>query len=350
MSTDQSIAAGELHKSAFVFDALMPWGNLDNLDSMWDAAAGGVNAAHVTVAHFPHSYTETIGRIGHYRRIVEENPSSLALVRSVAELHDAANSGRVGVVFGFQDSAPIGYRLELVQLYAQLGVRIIQLTYNDQNPVGSGCCEAWQGPLSRFGKRLLRELERNRIAVDVAHCGDETTEDALRVAEAPVLCTHSGAREVCDAYGRNKTDLQIREIARTGGVIGVPLAPFLIKRAAKTHHVLPSTVRDVVRHIQYIAELVGWEHVGIGTDLCSAWLEQRTTPPESSLRWWRQTCPHVFGIGPSEEYEPYPSGLRKHSELVNITSELKKMGWPDESIRGVLGENFLRALKVIWGE
>jgi membrane dipeptidase len=196
----------------------------------------------------------------------------------------------------------------------------------------------------------MQRLGEARIAVDLSHCGDETTEDALRRARAPVLFTHAGARAVCPAFGRNKTDEQIRMLAATGGVMGLTFAPFFVKRDRETHEVLPSTVEDVVRHIEYVGDLVGLEHVGIGSDLCSAWLAQRKTPPESSLRWWRELRPDVFGRGPTEEYDPYPVGLRKHSELLNLTRALFERGFSPGEIQGILGGNFLRVLGAIWGE
>lgn len=342
--------AAALHREAIVFDGLMPWGNLDHLESMRDAHQGGLTAANVTVAHYPHNSVRAIDRIARYTSIVEQHRDWLRVVRSAGEIEQAKRDGVIGIVLGFQDTVPFENRLDLVDVFAALGVRIVQLTYNTQNYVGSGCCEPVQGPLSTFGREVLRRLEDMRIAVDLSHCGDATTDDALRLARRPVFFTHCGARALCPAYGRNKTDDQILALSATGGVIGVVFAPFLVKREPTTHQVLPSTIDDVIRHIEHIGDLVGLEHVGIGSDLCSAWLDQRTTPPESSLRWWREARPDVFGRGPTAEYDPYPEGLQRHSQLPNLTRRLVEKGFGDDEIRGILGGNFLRALRMVWGE
>lgn len=332
-----------------VFDGLMPWGNLDNLQSMREAHSGGLTAANVTVALYPHNSTRALERIGRYRALISDQREWLRNVRSVDEIEAAKRDNTVGIVFGFQDTAPFENRLDLVETFANQGVRIVQLTYNSQNYVGSGCCEDWEGPLSLFGRSVLERLEDLRIAVDLSHCGDVTTADVLRRARTSVLFTHSGARTICPAYGRNKTDDQIRAMAATGGVIGVCFAPFFVKRDPQTHRVLPSTIDDVIRHIEYIGELVGLEHVGFGSDLCSAWLDQRTTPPESSLRWWRPRRPDVFGRGPTEEYDPYPEGLQRHSGLSNLSRRMIERGFSNDEVRGVMGGNFLRVLRCIWG-
>lgn len=352
MSTLEGLGqeAEALHREAIIFDGLMPWGNLDHLESMRDAQIGGLTAANVTVAHYPHNSVRAIDRIAHYTSVIEQNRNWLRIVRSVSEIERAKGEGVIGIVFGFQDTSPFENRLDLVDVFAALGVRIVQLTYNTQNYVGFGCCEPNQGPLSLFGRELLRRLEDVGIAVDLSHCGDATTEDVLRRARKPVFFTHVGARTICPAYGRNKTDDQIRALAATGGVIGVTFAPFLVKRNPATHEVLPSTIDDVIRHIEYIGELVGLDYVGIGTDLCSAWIDQRRTPPESSLRWWREARPDVFGRGPTTEYDPFPEGLRRHSQLPNLTRRLLERGFSGDEIRGILGGNFLRALRLVWGE
>ncbi|MDR7521733.1 MAG: membrane dipeptidase [Armatimonadota bacterium] len=339
-----------LHRESIVFDGLMPWGNLDHLYCIQEALQGGLTAANVTVAHFPHNSVRAIDRIAHYASIVRQRRDLMRVVQTTREIEAAKRDGVIGVVWGFQDTTPFDNRLELIDVFADLGVRIVQLTYNTQNFVGCGCCEVWDAPLTGFGREILRRLEDLRIAVDLSHCGDQTTEDTLRRARRPVLITHAGARAVCPAYGRNKTDDQIRMLAGCGGVIGVVFAPFLVKRDPQTHQVLPSTIDDVIRHIEHIGNLVGLDHVGIASDLCAAWLDQRRTPPESSMRWWREARPDVFGRGPIEEYDPYPEGLQRHSHLPNLTRRLIERGFSDGEVRGILGGNFIRVLRDIWGD
>lgn len=349
MSSESVVAhANQLHAKAIVFDGLMPWGNLDHPECVAEAQAGGVTAANVTVAHYPHNWPRAMEAIRRYTAVVDAHPDVMLLAKSSADVREAKESGKVGVVLGFQDTTPFENQLGSVDEFVVAGVRIVQLTYNTQNFVGSGCCESHYGPLTMFGRELLLALQQNGVAIDLSHCSDETTDDALRHAKGPVFFTHSGVRSLCPAYGRNKTDDQIRRLADGGGVMGICLAPFLLKRDLHTHDVLPVTLDDVIDQIEYVGELVGLEHVGFGSDLVSAWLRQHRTPPESSLRWWREARPDVFGRGPTEHYDPYPEGLRNHNEVPNLTRRLLERGFSDEDILNVVGGNFFRALSRVW--
>lgn len=348
-STEAATQGLQIHRSAIVFDGLMPWGNLDHPECMAEAQQGGITATNLTVAHYPHNGQRALDAIARYQAVIEDHPDVMTVVRSAKEILNAKAAGKVGVVYGFQDSTPFENRLASVDTFVDAGVRIVQLTYNTQNFVGSGCCEDHYGPLTLFGRELLQALEQNGVAVDLSHCSDETTEDALRRAQKPLFFTHSGPRSMCPAYGRNKTDEQIRRLAGGGGVMGICLAPFLLKRDPDTHEVLPVKLDDVIDQIAYVGELVGLEHVGFGSDLVATWLRQHRTPPESSLRWWRDARPDVFGRGPTEHYDPYPVGFRSHAEAPNLAVRMKERGFSDDEVRGVVGGNFVRVLKQVWG-
>ena len=193
-------------------------------------------------------------------------------------------------------------------------------------------------------------MEALGIALDLSHCGDETTESALEFAERPVFFTHVGVRKLCNAHGRAKTDRQLEMLARTGGVAGICFAPFLVKRDPHSYEVLPSTVKDVVDLVDYSVKLIGIDHIGFGTDLPRIWMDLGKVPPDSSMRLWRELRPDVFGRGPTDVYEPYPMGLQKHSELSNLTAELMERGYTEADIKKILGGNFIRVLRQIWSE
>jgi len=167
--------------------------------------------------------------------------------------------------------------------------------------------------------------------------------DAIEYSEKPVFFTHSNTRALCPAYGRNKTDDQIRALAERGGVIGVVFRPNFIKRDAE-HRPLESTVNDVLDHVEHIIGLGGADHVGFGSDVCSA-IMQPGTPYSPWLLQWRQMCPDVFG---RSEVWSEAAGLENPRAYLNLTQGLVKRGYGDEEIKKILGGNFLRVLGAVW--
>ncbi|HHY08683.1 MAG TPA: membrane dipeptidase [Corynebacteriales bacterium] len=348
LTEDQEEIALKAYKEAIVFDGLLTWGNLDHLDAAEQILKGGITVGNFTVAHWPHNFTKGVANVIRYRKTVSENPHLFKLVECIEDIEKAKALGKLGVILGFQDAKPIEDDLDNLEVYYALGVRIIQLTYNAQNYVGSGCCELSYGKLTYFGRKVVRRMNELGIAIDLSHCADETTMDAIETSEKPVLITHSSTRALCNAYGRNKADDQIRALASKGGAIGICLSPSFTKRNPETLEVLPSTVEDVVDHMEHVINLVGIDHVGWGSDLCVKWIEKKQTPPTSSLRHWRPLRPDVFGKGPTEYYDPRPEGLGTHLEMINIARCLARRGYGKEDIKKVLGGNFVRVLKEIW--
>lgn len=348
LNEEQELLAKESFTESFVFDGLLTWGNLDHLDTAQQVIKGGINVANITVAHWPHNFTRGIENVLKYRKIVENNPELFKLITNIKDIEDAKSTGRLGVILGFQDAVPIEDNVDYLNVYKALDVGIIQLTYNAQNFVGTGCCDLSYGGLTYFGKKVIKRMNELGIAIDLSHCCDETTIEAIELSEKPVLITHSSVRSICNAYGRNKTDEQIKALAKKGGVIGICLSPSFTRRNPETYEVLPSTIDDILDHIEYVIELVGINHVGWGSDLCLKWIEQGKTPPTSSLRHWRPLRPDVFGRGPTDYYDPRPEGLGRHLEMINLSRGLVKRGYSKDDIKKVLGGNFVRVLKDIW--
>jgi len=348
MDLNREREINRLHHDSIIFDGLLMWGNLDSKKSIREIIDGGVIGANYTIANHSHDFEGAVRNILKYKNVMKENCDLLTLAVTTEDIKKAKNSKKLGIVFGFQDSRAIE-EVDYLEVFYALGVRIIQLTYNVQNLAGSGCCEISGGKITYYGQKLIRKMEELGIALDLSHCGYETTESALEFAERPVLFTHVGVRQLCNAYGRAKTDRQFEMLALRGGVAGVCFAPFLVKRNPNTWEVLSSSVKDVVDAIDYLVKLIGIDHVGFGSDMVGAWFDLGKTPPDSSMRLWRELRPDVFGRGPTDVYEPFPIGLQRHSELPNLTKELVERGYSDDNIRKILGLNFLRLLNQIWG-
>lgn len=351
LDEDQERRAERLHENSIVVDGLVPTDSyLGDPDYDDHLQAGGVTAGNFTVAHFPHDFAAASDELVAHRDHVEAAPEEFTIVESAADVRAAHENGQVGVILGFQDTRPIEADLGKLRAFDHLGVRVVQLTYNDQNYVGSGCCERHDAGLSEFGLELIEELNDRGVLIDLSHCADTTTMEAIEHSADPVAFTHVGARAVCNAYGRNKTDEQLTAIADNGGVVGISFFPPLVKRDPDTHEVQPGTVHDVLDAIDHAVGLVGVEHVGFGTDMNDSALDRGVTPPGSSLRHYRPTNPEVFGRGPTERYDPFPEGVERHTKLQNLTRGLVARGYTDDEIEMILGGNFLRLFETVWGE
>jgi len=339
--------ASRLHADSAVFDGLIAT-DAYLMESEYEShlAQGGVNAANFTVASYGDEFVPATRKIVEYRKAAHRLDARIA--EGVSDIWDAANSDELAIVLGFQDTRPIGNDLWKLEVFAELGVRVIQLTYNDQNYVGAGCCAETDTGLSWFGENLVDRMNDLGVVIDLSHCGDGTTLDAIERSSDPVACTHVGMRALCDAPGRNKTDEQLRALADSGGVAGITFFPPLIKREPGSHRVARSTVDDVLDHIDYAVNLMGIDHVGFGTDLDDLSLDRRKTPPTSALRYYRPNHPAVYGSGQTDVYDPYPDGINRHTKLATLTDGLVSRGYSDEEITKILGGNFLRLFEEAW--
>lgn len=358
LSDEQEQRAQKLHEESIVVDGLVPTDiYLAEREYRDHLSRGGVDAANFTVA----TRTDFVGAtryIEEFRELSESHSDQFVVVRSVEEIRDAANAGRVGAILGFQDSMPVspttrelmGDGTEFLRAFGEMGVRIIQLTYNNLNYVGAGACERNDPGLSYYGRTLLDEMNEQGVLIDLSHCADRTTMDAIEYSDDPVAITHAGAREISPLYGRNKTDEQLRLLAENGGVIGVTLFPPLVKCDPDTYDTLEATVDDVLDHIDHIVTVAGVDHVGFGTDLNDDALDRGKTPETSALRHFRPDHPEVYGRGPVEQYDPYPRGLHRHTKLGNLTRGLVERGYADEEVEKILGGNFLRVFEDVWSE
>ena len=356
LSRPDAARAEQLHDDAIVVDGLVPTiAYLSDPAYRDHLASGGVSAGNFTVASRV-DFTSATTKVEAARTLIEARPDDFRLARSGDDVRAAKKAEATAVVLGFQDSMPIapndrtilGGNLEFLRAFAETGVRVIQLTYNSLNYVGAGCCERVDPGLSHFGRAVIEEMNRLGILIDLSHCGDVTTMEAIEYSDDPVAITHANPRALSNV-GRNKTDEQIRALAANGGVIGISLFPPLVKSDPETHEVRAATIEDVLDHIDYIVDLVGVDHVGFGTDMNDKALDDGVTPPYAAYRNFRPDHPEVYGRGPIERYEPYPRGLHRHTELPNLTRGLVARGYADDEIEKILGENFVRLFDVVWG-
>jgi membrane dipeptidase len=323
-------AGRELHSAALVIDGVNP--SVPSRALLVRMREAGVTAVNVTLA-IHESQTEAARAIVELDRLVDENSDVALRVRGVEDIDAAHASRRVGLVYGFQNGTPFEDEIGFVSLFARLGIRIVQPAYMTQNAIGCGCLEPVDSGLSAFGRDVVRELNAQGVTIDLSHCGPRTTIDAIEASTRPVLFSHANARRLVD-NPRNKTDEQLLALAHTGGVVGaVAFRSFL---APPTRDAL---IDDLLDHIDYLVNLLGVDHVGIGTDFTEG-------RPEGFLgRAFGRNAPP--GVTPDWPWLG-PRGFETVDEFPNVTIGLLDRGYGDADVHKILGENFLRVFKDTW--
>lgn len=296
--------------------------------------SSGITAANVTVTAV-HSCRETMDLIGKWYRRLEENADIVMQATSAEDILLAKRIGKTALVLGFQNTTPIDDNGDLLAIYRKLGVLIMQLTYNARNLVGDGCVEPSNAGLSEFGRDVVRETNRLRILIDLSHVGERTTLEAIELSERPCAFTHANVRALCES-ARNKSDECLRALAAKGGVVGVNAWPaFLCKE--------DPCLDDLLNHIDYLANLVGVDRVGLGLDFTEG------QPYEFFTTRLGLGAFHPVGILPSWPIV-FPKGIESVSDIRNIWKALVERGYSQSEVQGIMGENFLRLFRQVWGE
>lgn len=332
--------AREVHREAVVVDTLSY--RCDGYDPA--LAEGGVDAVHITVCTMYAGFREAMESIGKTLRRLESD-ERWTLATDVSDVMSAKERGVTSIILGFQNAKPLEDNLDNLLLFYRLGVRVIQLTYNERNFVGDGCLEPSDAGLSRFGKDLVRAMNELGVLIDLSHVGYRTTMEAIEYSEVPVAVTHSNPKALAP-NPRNKADDQIKALAAKGGVIGVsPYGPICWDPRKDR----PPTLDDVVAHVDYVAELVGIDHVAVGTDF-------PVGVPRHIIDHYIQYIADNYP-GMSAEYnkrvggtfeDRYPKEFSNHSQFPNLTAALLRRGYSAEDVKKVLGGNFLRVAQQVW--
>ncbi len=326
------------HDSLVVIDQTAPLlGSRPETYELW--AAGGATVVAPTVA-LNDGPAETVAKLGRWLTFVRAHADELLLIREPEDLTRAHDEGRLGILFHFQNSVPIGMNLDLATIYHDLGVRMIQLAYNQKNFVGDGCEERTDGGLSRFGLDLVAEFNRLGIVVDLSHTGHRTTIEAAEASRAPVVFSHANARAVHPSP-RNITDDQIAAVAATGGLVGAVGFPAFVSDSPRPK------LEALIRHIDHVVEVAGIDHVGIGIDYFDKMAGM--TPDADANAWYDATL--ASGRWSSDSYPPppwhYPEEISDPSRLPALTEGLLRHGYGAEDVIKIVGGNFVRVFSEV---
>ncbi|MEQ9530839.1 MAG: membrane dipeptidase [Haliea sp.] len=293
--------------------------------------ASGIDVLHPAMGLAADEVAPYIARIN---ALVAEHPQQLRRVDAIADLQGLKKGERVGFIVGVQNSDHFR-ELDDVDLYYHLGQRVSQLTYNSRNLIGTGATDRSDGGLSDFGVQIVERMNALGMAVDVSHCGDRTTLDAFEVSSRPVLITHSNVRSLAGGHVRCKPDAAIEAMGRAGSVMGITGVRNFVRDRE------PTNIEHMVDHIDYVAKLVGIEHVGIGSDMDMDGYDDIPEPAYSKLKAAYKAS-YAFREKLDVDDFDHP---RRTFDLVEA---LLRRGYTDQHIELVLGGNFRRVLGDIW--
>ena len=297
---------------------------------------GGLTAANCTCSVWE-GFRETMINITQWQRWFREHGDLITPVRTTTDIRAAKRDRKVGIILGWQNTSALEDRVEFVELFKQLGVGVMQLTYNTQNLVGSGCWESQDAGLSDFGREVIHEMNRVGVLVDLTHVGAATSRETILHSGKPVSYTHCCPTGLKD-YPRNKSDDELRLIADRGGFIGVATYPPFLPWGDDT------TVDHCVEVFDYMVNLVGEDAVGIGTDFTQ-------DQDLAFFQWLRSDKGHGRTLVPGTPRVPkLPQGFGALDEYPLLTEAFMRHGWPEQRVRKIMGENWLRMLGEVWNE
>ena len=336
---------------AIVVDALagpiqfnIPQEGLPLSNAALNAVRGsGITAVNITVNARPtenqSALEATAAKMEAWMAEAERSSDVLSVATTVGDIRAAKGSGRLGLVFGFQDGVPFEDDLDRLDRFYEMGLRIVQPTYNVQNKIGTGCLAPNDSGLTDLGREAVARMEALGILLDFSHCGPQTTIDGIRAATGPVSITHSGCKAVFD-HPRSKDDATMRETADGGGVFGVYLMPFLNPAG-------PPTASDFMDHIDHALDVCGEDHVGIGSDQGIVPLDVSGDFPSQFDAVSAQRS--AAGIAaPREDTVPYVPDLNTPRRMETIADIMAARGHADRVIEKVLGTNFVRLFGEVW--
>ncbi|MBL8698408.1 MAG: membrane dipeptidase [Alphaproteobacteria bacterium] len=321
--------AAALHRDALVWDDHGGFGysKASVLDCLERWRRAGIDYLSINAGYDVKPWTLTVEALSQYRQWIRAHADTVVLADGVADIRRAKADGKLAVTFDIEGMDSLNGDAGMVDLYYTLGVRQMLFAYNRNNLAGGGCHDADVG-LTPFGREVVREMNRVGMIVDVSHCAHRTSMEAIELSTSPVIFSHSNARRLWD-HERNIRDDQIKSCAAAGGVIGVTgVGRFLGPKGAVAEH--------LVEHIDYMVELVGPAHVGIGMDSV---IDPKPRGPvyEASRAYW-----------PEAQYPDSGSGYVQPEAFPVVVQALLDRGYGEDDVRGIIGGNFHRIAEQVW--
>ncbi len=293
---------------------------------------GRVDAIHVTIAYHE-NFRETVLNFEQWNQWFERYPDLILKGQVASDIDHARDTDRTAVFFGFQNPSPIEDDIGLVEIVHALGARFMQLTYNNQSLLATGCYESNDNGITRMGAQVIKEMNRVGLVIDMSHSADRSTIQAADLSERPITITHANPYEWAPAL-RNKRDDVIRAVSQNGGMLGLSLYPHHLKNKSNC------SVESFCRMVADTVEKFGIEHVGIGSDLCQ-------DQPDSIVEWmrvgrWTKDIDYGEGSASDAGFPPMPAWFKDNRDFDNIEEGLRNIGMDADEISAVMGGNWYR--------
>ncbi len=301
--------------------------------------AGGVDAVHVTITYHE-TFRETVLQIERWNRWFEQYPDLIFQGRTAPDVTLAQETGRTAIFFGAQNPSCMEDDIGLIEILHTLGLRFMQLTYNNQSLLASGCYEEDDTGLTRMGREVVTEMNRVGLVVDMSHSGERSTLEAIEHSTRPIAITHANPASWHRAL-RNKSDIVLKALGQTGGMLGFSVYPHHLKGGSAC------SLQDFCDMIARTADLTGVDHVGIGTDLCQ-------DHPDSVVEWmrmgrWTKRIDYGEGSAAAAGFPDMPGWFADNRDFGTIRSGLRAAGMNDADADAVMGGNWLRFFETSFG-
>ncbi len=292
---------------------------------------GGLDAVHVTIAYHE-NFRETVLNIEKWNRWFERFPHRIVHGRTAADVRAAKKVGKTAIIFGLQTPAPIEDDIGLVEILHTLGIRFMQLTYNNQSLLATGCYEAEDPGLTRMGREVVEEMNRVGLVVDMSHSAERSTLEAIEHSTRPIAITHANTSYWHPAR-RNKSDDILRALAESGGMLGFSMYPHHLKGGSDC------MLAEFCEMIARTTEIMGTTQLGIGSDLCQ-------DQPDSIVEWmrvgrWTKKIDYGEGSAAAPGFPPQPDWFRDNRDFPGLAAGLRGVGFSKDETDGILGNNWL---------
>ena len=300
---------------------------------------GGITAVHVTICYHE-DFQEMVQNVIAWNQRFEQYSQLIFHGRTADDVRKADEEGRTAIFFGFQNCSPIEDNIGLVEVCHQLGVRFMQLSYNNQSMLAAGCYEMDDAGITRMGRQVIKEMNRVGLVVDMSHSAKRSTLEAIEISERPIAITHANPSNWCDAL-RNKSDDVLKSLAESGGMLGFSMYPHHLKDKSECQ------LDDFCGMIARTAEMIGVERIGFGSDLCQ-------DQPDRVVEWMRNgtwTREKDFGEGNASlvGFPEQPNWFKENRDFENILNCLRKIGFSESEVERIAGLNWLEFFEKSFG-
>ncbi|MGB9145062.1 MAG: membrane dipeptidase [Acidobacteriaceae bacterium] len=298
----------------------------------------GVTVLKSTMGGDGGTFEETVADLAAAQSLIDQHPDLFLKVTHPADLERPKADQKVGVILSFEAVSMLEDKIERIDIFRQLDVLVMQLTYNHKSPFGCGCLDGDKDGVTELGRKAIARMNATGVALDLSHANSQTTADGVQLSKRPPVITHAGCRAVFN-HPRNKTDQSMKALADKGGVMGIYMLPFL------TPDTRQPTLADYIEHMVHALKICGEDHVGIGTDS----LFFKVTDEDLQEIAKEEAERRKQGLGaPGENRPPYLPDVNTPRKLEYVADALLKRGYSARITEKVLGLNFVRVFKEIW--